>query len=1293
MSIIKKISLVVLSLVVIFSVALSASAVTVSTSTQGGYFATPEQLDIINSAPEVYVFDLVLDKATYKPGETVSGSFSVINSKETKTPNIFFNTFLAGGYNGGDLNKYEYGIQKSDLFLLAPKEKREIKFSYKLPMSAEGYGTNDILKIKIKAHTENGWPLGWQDTMITVVGDNLLSNIKITSPSVKVANKTYSLEAGPTVHAGEKASLSLKINNPSDKEIKVTPQFSIFGQEINSTPLKSYSEKQIILKAKETADLEYVLPDFDFTPLVYTGELSFVDGSNIARSNVVKFRYIIGGDIVNIHNITADKGEVAGGEKLTLKMLFTGTPIDISKLEQNFPVIMADVDIKVFNESDALVASYINKIDINKLPNSFDLMTQTGAKAMRVEATISREGKILDEYKADLSADYTEVKRIALAEAQRNRYMVYAGILLLVIIIIIVAIKMFRKNKKIALLSLMLLILCLPILKIEAFTATGSWHEWDWNGYYGGTQILVNSPSPVNVRTYYPGEVFNFSGTTYIPACINGPSKILVYAGLSSASSLVYDSGAFNAGCNNGTDYCQRSKDFSYGSFTAPTTPGTYTLYIKVKSYYTPDGVQTSELNGYQNFTVAPWPPTNLTATCPSPGTAATLSWSPVTGANYLVMVNKIDSPTVLWKGNCSVAQYEGDICPTTPQAATTFSFPGTPGSTYGWWVHSIINGVWSSPATTTALTCTPSCSTSTLMYQNTTQRTVDDPATSTYEFGKDMVVDKIEIDWNDSNTNCAAYLRLGSGTNLNIYQIPKASGEVGPYDVCTNCDTTTVSVNVPNIISNKLSFGVIDKPYDSDLCGTVKINSVKVYGKVDSCATASCSATNLITNGDFQNGFTGFTTEYSLQAYPGSTSLEPAGTVGLIVDPIQVNKYFISFLDKTFGNYSSGRMLISNGAVDTTGNPARMKDIVCTNITVEPNTDYYLSAWVRTAVSTPSNPARDARPQFFVNGVSITNDNPVTDTAWVNKEGEWNSGSTTTAKFCIRTNSTVLEGNDLAVDDMWFGKGDLDLCSTATTTFSASCSVTSATNSSIAPSTVTWTATATGGTGPYTYSNWTGTDLTSSATTSTITKEYTATGTKQVSVKVTDSANASTTIACYGAVAGSGGCTSNCGVTITDGSVTCGSYNLTCIPGSITATDVTDTATEYRWSCGTTSCSIPIPITPTSNPVLNCNLSMTPYAGLVNVNTNTIWTATSTTGLDLSSSQYTKTWVVIDSNNLTPGTQINDSTPTDNKLDKIFTTIGQKIIGLTVSTSTAFGTQCTATTTVVQTGGSGGEI
>ena len=60
MSITKKFSLVILSLVAVFSLALSASAVTVSTSTQGGYFATPEQLEIINSVPEVYIYNLVI---------------------------------------------------------------------------------------------------------------------------------------------------------------------------------------------------------------------------------------------------------------------------------------------------------------------------------------------------------------------------------------------------------------------------------------------------------------------------------------------------------------------------------------------------------------------------------------------------------------------------------------------------------------------------------------------------------------------------------------------------------------------------------------------------------------------------------------------------------------------------------------------------------------------------------------------------------------------------------------------------------------------------------------------------------------------------------------------------------------------------------------------------------------------------------------------------------------------------------------------------------------------------------
>ena len=264
----------------------------------------------------------------------------------------------------------------------------------------------------------------------------------------------------------------------------------------------------------------------------------------------------------------------------------------------------------------------------------------------------------------------------------------------------------------------------------------------------------------------------------------------------------------------------------------------------------------------------------------------------------------------------------------------------------------------------------------------------------------------------------------------------------------------------------------------------------------------------------------------------------------------------------------------------------------------------------------------------------------------------------------------------------------------------STSCSATS--TSLIAPANITWTATSTSGVSTTTYS-WSGTDGLLGTGLS-ITKNYTATGTKQAFVTVAFG-NATTTVSCPGTVIGvigtttTGGCVTDCGVTIVEptenGSCVMGGAYMTaptnpylCLTGTATPNPVTWNSgnNTWSWSClgsgpnhtdanGCTASKL--------NPLdssLTCTLSTA--SSTVNVNTNTLWTASST----VSRPQWTKTrWSTGSVTTTEPGKTFNN----------IFTTIGLKTVTAEIASTTegVFGPPCTATTTVVQTGGGINEI
>lgn len=200
------------------------------------------------------------------------------------------------------------------------------------------------------------------------------------------------------------------------------------------------------------------------------------------------------------------------------------------------------------------------------------------------------------------------------------------------------------------------------------------------------------------------------------------------------------------------------------------------------------------------------------------------------------------------------------------------------------------------------------------------------------------------------------------------------------------------------------------------DIAGLYTATATTAAGCVSS-ANASI-AQELVTNGDFSAGNTGFTSTYTWRTNSAPGSMYPENTYTVYWDPNYTHSNFWG-RDHTTNN---GNMMIINGS-GTTPPPAVWQTVV----NVQPNTDYYFSAW---AISLNSV-GPFANLQFKVNGVQVgtttgplparpNNNNPPYN--WKRFYGSWNSGSSTTATVTIIDLETAAGGNDFALDDISFG-------------------------------------------------------------------------------------------------------------------------------------------------------------------------------------------------------------------------------------------------------------------------------
>ena len=272
-------------------------------------------------------------------------------------------------------------------------------------------------------------------------------------------------------------------------------------------------------------------------------------------------------------------------------------------------------------------------------------------------------------------------------------------------------------------------------------------------------------------------------------------------------------------------------------------------------------------------------------------------------------------------------------------------------------------------------------------------------------------------------------------------------AGPANPYNVCAGSNVTLTSTG-DNIINQSWSGpnGFYSTSPNPNLgTGTTALNgNYTVTGAVG-------SGVNLLTNGDFELGNTGFGTTYAYNT----------GTYGRYVitnNPSSVDAtYFINGTDHT---PSPGtQMMVVDGA-ETTG-----AIIWSQTIAVNPNTAYQFSYYAENINKTGN--ANYAKLQLYVNNVPVGPINTLSATTWSQYLCNVNSGTSTSLQLTLINTFIGGSGNDFGLDDMVFEQV-FQVSSTVPLTVNPLVTPTAVVAASSNPSTqgatVTFTATPTNG-------------------------------------------------------------------------------------------------------------------------------------------------------------------------------------------------------------------------------------
>ena len=279
-----------------------------------------------------------------------------------------------------------------------------------------------------------------------------------------------------------------------------------------------------------------------------------------------------------------------------------------------------------------------------------------------------------------------------------------------------------------------------------------------------------------------------------------------------------------------------------------------------------------------------------------------------------------------------------------------------------------------------------------------------------------------------------------------------------GPSNLESTCPNTSVTLTANGTGISSYVWNGPNGYYSTDQNPVLGVVTAANNGTYTVTGNA-LSGVNLLTNGGFESGNTGFGTSYTFDTSEPQSNQD---TYNVGPNPSIKNS---AFCNQTGGHTGNNQMFI-DGATLISGGAGVIA--WSESVSVVPGANYQFSFWVQSLVTTSP-----AQLQLYVNGapVGTPNNAPATACSWTSFTYITNSGSNTVLQLALVDLNLVADGNDFALDDIMFQQSfpaSSSVTLTVNPTLPVSVSITASINPLYSGSPVTFTANpVNGGTAP----------------------------------------------------------------------------------------------------------------------------------------------------------------------------------------------------------------------------------